>query len=142
MLSGTLPLSLRAVAAMTLTNLAVQESSALAIANAGGVHLLIQCMGTPTDEILQEKAASALWNLSTVPAIKTQIRKAGAIPFLLSVLEFSSFVPAIENVLGTLLSLAETQENRFAIAGAGAIGLLIRQVESEHPAVVEKAAGV
>merc|ERR1719161_281503 len=86
---------LGAVAAMTLTNLAVQESSALAIANAGGVHLLIQCMGTPTDEILQEKAASALWNLSTVPAIKTQIRKAGAIPFLLSVLEFSSFVPAI-----------------------------------------------
>ena len=45
----------------------VQESSALAIANAGGVHLLIQCLGTPTDEILQEKAASALWNLSTVP---------------------------------------------------------------------------
>merc|ERR1719487_2352137 len=99
-------------------------------------------MGTPTDEILQEKAASALWNLSTVPAIKTQIRKAGAIPFLLSVLEFSSFVPAIENVLGTLLSLAETQENRFAIAEAGAVGLLIRQLESSHRAVVEKAAGV
>merc|ERR1712078_336682 len=88
------------------------------------------------------KAASALWNLSTVPAIKTQIRKAGAIPFLLSVLEFSSFVPAIENVLGTLLSLAETQENRFAIAEAGAVGLLIRQLESSHRAVVEKAAGV
>lgn len=120
----------------------VQESSALAIANAGGVHLLIQCLGTPTDEILQEKAASALWNLSTVPSIKTQIRKAGSIPFLLSVLEFSSFVPAIENVLGTLLSLAETQENRFAIAEAGAVGLLIRQLESQHRAVVEKAAGV
>ena len=29
-------------------------------------------------------------------------------------------MPAIENVLGTLLSLAETQENRFAIAEAGA----------------------
>jgi len=106
------------------------------------VHLLIQCLGTPTDEILQEKAASALWNLSTVPSIKTQIRKAGSIPFLLSVLEFSSFVPAIENVLGTLLSLAETQENRFAIAEAGAVGLLIRQLESQHRAVVEKAAGV
>merc|ERR1719421_723260 len=57
-------------------------------------------------------------------------------------LEFSSFVPAIENVLGTLLSLAETQENRFAIAEAGAVGLLIRQLESQHRAVVEKAAGV
>ena len=28
--------------------------------------LKTRCMGTPTDEILQEKAASALWNLSTV----------------------------------------------------------------------------
>jgi len=77
-----------------------------------------------------------------VPAIKTQIRKAGAIPFLLSVLEFSSFVPAIENVLGTLLSLAENQENRFAIAEAGAVGLLIKQLESAHVQVIEKAAGV
>merc|ERR1712159_24676 len=89
-----------------------------------------------------EKAASALWNLSTVDSIKGTIRKAGGIPFLLSVFEFSSFIPAIENCLGTLLSLAETQENRFAIAEAGAIGLLIRQVESPHATVQEKAAGV
>lgn len=40
-----LPLSLRAVTAMTLTNLAVQDESALAIAEAGGVNALIQCMG-------------------------------------------------------------------------------------------------
>merc|ERR1712159_36573 len=89
-----------------------------------------------------EKAASALWNLSTVHSIKGTVRKAGGIPFLLSVFEFSSFIPAIENALGTLLSLAETQENRFAIAEAGAVGLLIRQLESSHRAVVEKAAGV
>jgi len=61
---------------------------------------------------------------------------------LLGVLEASKFVPAVENCLGTLLSLAETQENRFAISQAGAIGLLIRQLESPHPTVVEKAAGV
>jgi len=69
------------------------------------------------------------------------IRKAGCIPFLLSVFETTTFVPAIENALGTLLSLAETQENRFAIAQAGAINLLIRLMESEHPSVVEKVAG-
>merc|ERR1719326_1987124 len=99
-------------------------------------------MGAPTDDVLQEKAASALWNLSRVDSIKATIRKAGGIPFLLGVLEASKFVPAIENCLGTLLSLAETQENRFAISQAGAIGLLIRQLESAHPTVVEKAAGV
>merc|ERR1719326_634579 len=99
-------------------------------------------MGAPTDTVLQEKAASALWNLSAVDNIKGNIRKAGGIPFLLSVFEFSTFVPAIENCLGTLLSLAETQENRFAIAQAGAINLLIRLLVSEHPTVVEKAAGV
>merc|ERR1719146_573276 len=48
----------------------------------------------------------------------------------------------MENVLGTLLSLAETQENRFAIAEAGAVGLLIKQLESVHCSVIEKAAGV
>merc|ERR1719272_1778214 len=127
---------------MTLTNLGVQEESALAISDSGGVNALIQCMGAPTDDVLQEKAASALWNLSAVDSIKATIRKAGGIPFLLSVFEFSSFVPAIENCLGTLLSLAETQENRFAISQAGALGLLIRQLESEHPSVVEKAVGV
>ena len=31
-----------------------------------------RCMGTPTDEILQEKAASALWNLSTVSAFSSR----------------------------------------------------------------------
>jgi len=50
--------------------------------------------------------------------------------------------PAIENCLGTLLSLAETQENRFAISQAGALGLLIRQLESKHGPVVEKSVGV
>merc|ERR1719326_436273 len=142
LLNASLPLALRAVTAMTLTNLGAQEESALQIADVGGVNALIQCMGKPTDDVLLEKAASALWNLSAVNSIKATIRKAGCIPFLLSVFEFSKFVPAIENCLGTLLSLAETQENRFAIAEAGAIGLLIRQVESPHPAVQEKAAGV
>merc|ERR1719183_40550 len=127
---------------MTLTNLGAEEASALAIADAGGVNAIIQCMGMPTDPVLQEKAASALWNLSAVDSIKATIRKAGGIPFLLSVFEFSKFVPAIENCLGTLLSLAETQENRFAISQAGAVGLLIKQVESPHTSVVEKAAGV
>merc|ERR1719324_1226488 len=127
---------------MTLTNLGVQEQSAIAIRDAGGVNALIQCMGAPTDDVLQEKAASALWNLSRVDTVKATIRKAGGIPFLLSVFEFSTFVPAIENCLGTLLSLAETQENRFAIAQAGAVNLLIRLLDSEHPSVVEKAAGV
>ena len=58
-------------------------------------------------------------------------RQKALLRFLLSVLEFSSFVPAIENVLGTLLSLAETQENRFAIAEAGAVppSLLSRLVK-------------
>merc|ERR1719313_1069954 len=70
------------------------------------------------------------------------IRKSNGISFLLNVLETSKFVPAIENCLGTLVSLAETQENRFAISQAGAIGLLIPLMNSEYPAVVEKAAGV
>merc|ERR1711972_959821 len=98
--------------------------------------------GEPSDDVLQEKAASALWNLSVNDSIKTTIRKAGGIPFILSVFEFSTFVPAIENCLGVLLSLAETQENRFAISQAGAIGLLIRLMDSEYSTVVEKAAGV
>merc|ERR1719254_120859 len=127
---------------MTMTNLGAREECALAIAEAGGVNALIQCIGKPTDDVLQEKAASALWNLSAVNSIKATIRKAGGIPFLLSVFEFSSFVPAIETCLGTLLSLAETQENRFAIAQGGAINLLVRLLASEHLSVVEKAAGV
>merc|ERR1712178_173995 len=39
-------------------------------------------------------------------------------------------------------SLAETQENRFAISQAGAVGILIPLMSSEYPTVVEKAAGV
>jgi len=39
-------------------------------------------------------------------------------------------------------SLAENQENRFAIQQAGALGLFIRQPESQHAPVVEKAVGV
>merc|ERR1719221_1000927 len=101
---------------MTLTNLGVQEESAVAIAAAGGVTGLIQCIGSPTDDVLQEKAASALWNLSAVDSIKAAIRKSNGIALLLSVFESSRFVPAIENCLGTLVSLAETQENRFAIS--------------------------
>merc|ERR1712100_790350 len=122
LLDANLPVTLRAVTSMTLTNLGVQEESAKAIADAGGVSALIQCLGSPTDDVLQEKAASALWNLSSVDNIKGMIRKNNGISFLLNVFENSKFVPAIENCLGTLVSLAETQENRFAISQAGAVG--------------------
>jgi hypothetical protein len=77
-----------------------------------------------------------------VDSIKSQIRKSNGISFLLNIFETSKFVPAIENCLGTLVSLAETQENRFAISQAGAVGLLIPLLSSEHPTIVEKAAGV
>merc|ERR1712178_155336 len=120
----------------------VEEESAVAIAQVGGVNALIQCLGTPTDDVLQEKAASALWNLSAVDSIKGMIRKSNGISFLLNVFENCKFVPAVENCLGTLVSMAETQENRFAISQAGAVGLLIPLMEHECPAVVEKAAGV
>jgi hypothetical protein len=142
LLDANLPVTLRAVTAMTLTNLAVQQESALAIADVGGVATLIQCLGSPTDDVLQEKAASALWNLSAVENIKGMIRKRDGISFLLSVFETSKFVPAIENCLGTLVSLAETQENRFAISQAGAVGILIPLMSSENPTIIEKAAGV
>jgi hypothetical protein len=142
LLNQALPLTLRAVTAMTLTNLGVQQECAIAIAEQGGVSALVQCMGPPTDDVLQEKAASALWNLSAVESTKDRIRTAGGIPFLISVFEFSSFVPSIENCLGTLLSLAETQENRYAISQSGAVGLLIRLMDSSHPAIVEKSVGV
>jgi len=142
LLNASLPLTLRAVTAMTITNLAVQEESALDIASQGGVSALVQCMGPPTDDVLQEKAASALWNLSAVESIKSKIREAGAIPFLINVFEFSRFIPSIENCLGTLLSLAETQDNRVAIAASGAVGLLVRLLDSEQSAIVEKSVGV
>jgi len=41
-----------------------------------------------------------------------------------------------------LLSLAETEDNRDAISQAGAVALLLRLLLHDHPAVVEKAAGV
>jgi len=144
MLEPHTALTLRCITAMTLTNLTAQESCARTIAQAGGVKTLIQCLGKPPNDILREKAAGAMWNMSVVKDIQVQeeIRNNMGIPFLLSILEWSSFGPALENSLGALVCLSETSENRIVFAHPGAVNILIKLLDSNSAVVVEKAVGV
>merc|ERR1719310_2526681 len=112
--------NVRLAAVGALLNLAVEDECKTSIRSADGITKLVPMLSGTLPLSLRAVAAMTLTNLAVQ----------------------ESSAPAIANVLGTLLSLAETQENRFAIAEAGAVGLLIRQLESSHRAVVEKAAGV
>merc|ERR1719362_1092696 len=58
MLSPSQPLTLRSVASMTFTNLAACAKCAKAVTEAGALCALTQCLGKPTDDVLQEKASS------------------------------------------------------------------------------------
>ena len=146
-----------ATAARAIARLA-RETAAnqVAIADAGGVSLLVKLLGTEVvvgqDKVLAEIAANlrkemaaAIWSMAAKnPDNQASIATAGAIPILVSMLGGIVIGDSHRVVAGALWSMAGNPghtANQLAIAQAGGIPSLVKLLKQGPPMVQETVAG-
>jgi hypothetical protein len=112
------------MAAAALGNLALTESTMLAVYAEGAIYSLTEQLREDS-EIVKEHVARALSNLADYPKNRDAIATAGAIPLLVQLLRDAAN-DAKETAAAALTSLAYDAENREPIAAAGAIPRLVQ----------------
>ena len=110
-----------------------------AIADAGGVQLLIAMLGDHPE--IRREAAGALWSLAADANNRRLIAEGGGIPKLVELLKPTKTNNAQDTAAGTLESLAERSENRVLIADADGIELLIPLFEGGSPEAKKAVSG-
>ena len=118
----------------------------IAIADAGGISLLIRMISPQGDSMVQRNAAGALWSLAQLPANQILITQENGIPHLVELLRKggtggSGMKRTQETAAGALHTLATFESNRTVIAEADAIVPLVALFECGTDAAKAQAAG-
>ncbi|RNF11377.1 vacuolar protein 8 [Trypanosoma rangeli] len=137
-------------AAGALWNLSVDPENKAQIVEYGGIVELAQLIAKSSSVTVVENASGTLWNCSAAVESRPAIRKAAAIPVLLSVMnrklppstqpkgvamgkKVSVPLPIsdkiLDNVAGTLRNCAINDQNKPAIREAGGVELLLSKLE-------------
>lgn len=93
-----------------LRSLSVNERNQVAIADAGAIPLLFQCLQSPK-EAVQANAAAVLWNLASDSENKATIGDTGGVQMLLRLLQRARSVRVQTEVCGALRNLSYRYEN-------------------------------
>jgi len=118
----------------------------IAIADAGGISLLIRMISPQGDSTVQRNAAGALWSLAQLPANQILITQENGIAHLVELLKKggtggSGMKRTQETAAGALHTLATLESNRIVIAEANAIVPLVALFEGGTDAAKAQAAG-
>jgi vacuolar protein 8 len=118
----------------------------IAIADAGGISLLIRMISPQGDSTVQRNAAGALWSLAQLPANQILITQENGIAHLIELLKkggtgVSGMKRTQETAAGALHTLATLESNRTVIAEADAIVPLVALFEGGTDAAKAQAAG-
>ncbi|KEG14960.1 vacuolar protein 8 [Trypanosoma grayi] len=137
-------------AAGALWNLSVDPENKTQILDYGGISELSQLIAKSSSVSVVENASGTLWNCSAAVETRPAIRKAAAIPVLLSVLDrkphktqkqdgaaatkdrapqLPMSEKILDNVAGTLRNCAINDQNKPAIREAGGVELLLAKLE-------------
>ena len=113
-----------------------------AIAEAGGIELLVAMLGGTQKPDVHRVVAGALWAISGNPGnYKNQMRilEAGGVAPLVKLLKTGT-ESVQETVAGALSVMAEAYDNRVSIAQAGGIPLLVNLLNSDREECKDEAA--
>ena len=123
-----------------LRSLSVNEQNQAAIAEAGAIPLLFQCLQSQR-EVLQTNASAVLWNLASDPENKATIGDTGGVGMLLRLLQRTSSMRVKTEVCGALRNLSCRYDNlQYFAQQEGGIATLaeVLMLRREHSDDVRK----
>lgn len=104
-----------AVDCLKILTTANEANKVALLTSASGLPCLVRLMETSTDQLVIERAAAVVGNLSTTDHFFSAIREAGAIQRLVRLLDFGPTSRTTEIAAKTLANLASESSNRNGI---------------------------